>query len=197
MLVYEHMDKGSLDKWIFNSKMDTCLSWNVKKKILLDVAKGLAYLHHECRNRIAHLDVKPQNILLDENFDAKLSDFGTSKLINRNESEVVTLITGRKILDYSQKPEYLLSLLQKKATENRLLDIVDQYCGELALQSDRVEVVTIVQLGMWCLNINYTIRPAMSLVVKILEDISTPARTTNFSKICVFMNMTENGRNVD
>ncbi|MBA0595099.1 hypothetical protein Gorai_011977, partial [Gossypium raimondii] len=65
-----------------------------RKKIVLDIAKGLAYIHGDCRQRIAHLDVKPQNILLDDSFNAKISDFGLSKLINRDESQVVTRMRG-------------------------------------------------------------------------------------------------------
>ncbi|KAK8678151.1 hypothetical protein V6N13_143661 [Hibiscus sabdariffa] len=91
ILVYEYMSKGSLDKWIFHGSR---LDWKTRKKIVLDIAKGLAYLHDDCRQRIAHLDVKPQNILLDHAFNAKVSDFGLSKLINRDESQVVTRMRG-------------------------------------------------------------------------------------------------------
>uniref|UniRef100_A0A7N0V927 non-specific serine/threonine protein kinase n=1 Tax=Kalanchoe fedtschenkoi TaxID=63787 RepID=A0A7N0V927_KALFE len=222
MLVYEYMACGSLDKWIFfRDKGSSCLTWNMKKKILFDIAKELAYLHHECRHKIAHLDVKPQDILLDEKFNAKLSDFGTSKLINRNQSEVLThvrgtlgylapewqhekitvkadtysfgvvileVVTGRKVLDYSQQPEshiHLLSLLQTKAAENRLIDIVDHYSKELTLQSERDQVVAVMQLGMWCLNITYTKRPAMSLVVKFLEGIVASSPNCNLLPVAI------------
>lgn len=94
ILVYEYMSRGSLDKWIFHENSNFCLDWKTRKKIVLDIPKGLAYLHGDCRQRIAHLDVKPQNILLDDNFNAKVSDFGLSKLINRDQSQVVTRIRG-------------------------------------------------------------------------------------------------------
>ncbi|KAG8480800.1 hypothetical protein CXB51_025513 [Gossypium anomalum] len=76
LLVYEYMANGSLDRWIFNKNQDLSLDWQVRKKIILDIAKGLAYLHEDCNRKIIHLDIKPQNILLDENFNAKVSDFG-------------------------------------------------------------------------------------------------------------------------
>ena len=63
-------------------------------KIVLDIARGLTYLHEECRQKIVHLDIKLQNILLDENFNAKVSDFGLSKLVDRDQSQVVTIIRG-------------------------------------------------------------------------------------------------------
>ncbi|XP_024028156.1 G-type lectin S-receptor-like serine/threonine-protein kinase At5g24080 [Morus notabilis] len=94
MLVFEYMSKGSLHKWIFSGDQDATLHWNMRKKIATDIAKGLMYLHEECRHKIAHLDVKPHNILLDANFNAKISDFGMSKLINREESQVVTEARG-------------------------------------------------------------------------------------------------------
>ncbi|KAE8688252.1 hypothetical protein F3Y22_tig00110988pilonHSYRG00160 [Hibiscus syriacus] len=62
ILVYEYMSKGSLDKWIFHGNSSIYLDWKTRKKIVLNTAKGLAYIHGDCRQRIAHLDVKPQNI---------------------------------------------------------------------------------------------------------------------------------------
>ncbi|XP_057951096.1 G-type lectin S-receptor-like serine/threonine-protein kinase SD2-5 [Malania oleifera] len=99
LLVYPYMCYGSLDNWIFCNDQYTnnwkpCLDWKMRKKIILDIAKGLAYLHEKCRQKIIHLDIKPQNILLDENFNAKISDFGLSRLMDRYESQVQTNMRG-------------------------------------------------------------------------------------------------------
>ncbi|KAJ0669775.1 putative protein kinase RLK-Pelle-SD-2b family [Helianthus annuus] len=88
------MSNGSLDKWIYLGVREHILEWECRKKIILDIAKGLAYLHEDCRQKIVHLDIKPQNILLDNDFNAKVSDFGLSKLIDKNQSEVMTTIKG-------------------------------------------------------------------------------------------------------
>ncbi|KAF8671014.1 hypothetical protein HU200_050293 [Digitaria exilis] len=88
------------------------LDWRTRCKIVTHIAKGLCYLHEECAKRIAHLDVKPQNILLDDNFNAKLSDFGLSKLIDRDTSQVVTRMRGTP--GYLA-PEWLTSQITEKA----------------------------------------------------------------------------------
>ncbi|XP_059292150.1 G-type lectin S-receptor-like serine/threonine-protein kinase SD2-5, partial [Lycium ferocissimum] len=94
LLVYEFMSNGSLEKWIYHGKQELTLDWNCRRKIIQDIAKGLAYLHEECRQKILHLDIKPPNILLDDKHNAKLSDFGLSKLIDWNQSQVRTTMRG-------------------------------------------------------------------------------------------------------
>jgi serine/threonine protein kinase len=85
LLVYEYMSNGSLDRWLFRRPYDNnplpFLDWRKRYKIIHDMARGLAFLHDKSKDRILHLDVKPQNILLDENFGAKLADFGLAKLM--------------------------------------------------------------------------------------------------------------------
>lgn len=100
-LIYEFIQKGSLDCWIFpkserRSRPGGCLSWDHRCRVALDVAKALSYLHHDCRSRILHLDVKPENILINENYRAVVADFGLSKLMGKDESRVVTTIRGTR-----------------------------------------------------------------------------------------------------
>nr|GMC72706.1 G-type lectin S-receptor-like serine/threonine-protein kinase SD2-5 [Ipomoea batatas] len=88
------MGNGSLDRWIFNGNQEHGLTWHAKKRIMSDIAKGLAYLHEDCNHKIIHLDIKPQNILLDQNFNAKVADFGLSKMVAKDQSKVVTKMKG-------------------------------------------------------------------------------------------------------
>ncbi|XP_047053732.1 PR5-like receptor kinase [Lolium rigidum] len=114
LLVYEYMPKGSLDRWIYCQHENNAppLDWSMRCKIITHIAKGLSYLHEECMKRIAHLDIKPQNILLDDNFNAKISDFGLCKLIDRDMSQVVTRMRGTP--GYLA-PEWLTSQITEKA----------------------------------------------------------------------------------
>ncbi|CAH9136981.1 unnamed protein product, partial [Cuscuta epithymum] len=98
LLVYEFMKNGSLDKWIFPSftNKDRLLDWPTRFRVALGTAQGIAYFHEQCRNRIIHCDIKPENILLDENFCPKVSDFGLAKLMGREHSHVVTMIRGTR-----------------------------------------------------------------------------------------------------
>ncbi|KAL2925962.1 hypothetical protein RDABS01_006007 [Bienertia sinuspersici] len=81
-LVYEFVQNGSLDRWIFpreqkeNQQPGGCLSWNLRLQVAIDVARALAYLHDDCQSRIMHLDVKPENILLDDNYRALCQTLG-------------------------------------------------------------------------------------------------------------------------
>ncbi|CAN6335712.1 unnamed protein product [Urochloa humidicola] len=86
LLVYEFVENGSLAMFLFGGK-GLLLQWHERYKIAVGVAKGLAYLHHECMDWIIHCNVKPENILLDEEFEPKISDFGFAKLLQRYESD--------------------------------------------------------------------------------------------------------------
>ncbi|XP_076906611.1 G-type lectin S-receptor-like serine/threonine-protein kinase SD2-5 [Bidens hawaiensis] len=201
-LVYDFMSNGSLDKWIYHGVRDHVLGWECRKKIILDIAKGLAYLHEDCRQKIVHLDIKPQNILLDNDFNAKVSDFGLSKLIDKTQTEVMTtikgtpgyiapewwssiitekvdvysfgivlleILCGMKNFDRSLPEEswHLLSVFQKCWEQGTLLEMVDEHSEDM--QINGAEVVEMMKMASWCLQTDYTRRPSMSSVVKVLE----------------------------
>nr|XP_010920495.1 putative receptor protein kinase ZmPK1 [Elaeis guineensis] len=84
LLVTEYVANGSLDKHIVGEHgTASVLGWSERFKIAVGVAQGLAYLHHECLEWVIHCDVKPENILLDDEFEPKIADFGLAKLSNR------------------------------------------------------------------------------------------------------------------
>ncbi|KEH27021.1 Chitinase / Hevein / PR-4 / Wheatwin2 [Medicago truncatula] len=100
-LIYEFMSNGSLDKFIYNKGPETIasLSWENLYQIAKGIARGLEYLHRGCTTRILHFDIKPHNILLDENLCPKISDFGLAKLCPKQES-IISMSDQRGTMGY-------------------------------------------------------------------------------------------------
>ncbi|XP_009786425.1 rust resistance kinase Lr10-like [Nicotiana sylvestris] len=98
-LVYDFMPNGSLDKYIFPQEGIVSLSYKQMFDISLGVARGIDYLHRGCDMQILHFDIKPHNILLDENFNPRISDFGLAKLYPTDDS-IVTLTAARGTMGY-------------------------------------------------------------------------------------------------
>ncbi|KAK4583632.1 hypothetical protein RGQ29_026388 [Quercus rubra] len=80
MLVYEFVPNKTLD-FHLHGKEEPTMSWPNRMKIALGAAKGLAYLHEDCQHKIIHRDIKAANILIDDNFDAKVADFGLARFL--------------------------------------------------------------------------------------------------------------------
>nr|XP_028959905.1 LEAF RUST 10 DISEASE-RESISTANCE LOCUS RECEPTOR-LIKE PROTEIN KINASE-like 2.1 isoform X2 [Malus domestica] len=102
-LIYEFMPNGSLEKYVYNENALQTSSPQLEVEQLLDIvtgiARGLEYLHRGCNTRILHFDIKPHNILLDENFCPKISDFGLSKLFLKKES-IMSMLDARGTIGY-------------------------------------------------------------------------------------------------
>uniref|UniRef100_A0A0A9DF09 Receptor-like serine/threonine-protein kinase n=1 Tax=Arundo donax TaxID=35708 RepID=A0A0A9DF09_ARUDO len=109
LLVYEFVENESLDRYLFDDRgTEILLSWSQRFKIALGTARGLAYLHHECLEWVVHCDVKPENILLTRDFEAKIADFGLSKLSKRDSSSF-NFTHMRGTMGY-MAPEWALNL---------------------------------------------------------------------------------------
>ncbi|KAJ0973254.1 hypothetical protein J5N97_021213 [Dioscorea zingiberensis] len=109
LLVYEFMKNGSLDSFLFAGESSGKLNWATRFSIAVGTARGITYLHEECRDCIVHCDIKPENILLDENYNAKVSDFGLAKLVNPKDHRHRTLTSVRGTRGYLA-PEWLANL---------------------------------------------------------------------------------------
>ncbi|KAM0932989.1 putative glycerophosphodiester phosphodiesterase, protein kinase RLK-Pelle-LRK10L-2 family [Dioscorea sansibarensis] len=100
-LVYEFMPNESLEKYIFSRDADGNRPFRMEKllEIATGIARGVEYLHQGCDQRILHFDIKPHNILLDYEFNPKISDFGLAKLCSRDQS-IVTMTAVRGTRGY-------------------------------------------------------------------------------------------------
>ncbi|KAG5235390.1 LRR receptor serine/threonine-protein kinase [Salix suchowensis] len=125
LLVYEYLENNSLARALFGrDEHQIELDWKTRKKILLGIAKGLAYLHEESRLKIVHRDIKATNVLLDKDLNAKISDFGLAKLDEEENTHISTRIAGT--IGY-MAPEY--------AMRGYLTDKADVYSfGVVALE---------------------------------------------------------------
>ncbi|KAD7116509.1 hypothetical protein R6Q59_006735 [Mikania micrantha] len=93
-LVYEYMSRGSLDRTLFGT--GPALEWKDRFEIAVGTARGLAYLHSGCEQKIIHCDVKPENILLNDDLQVKISDFGLAKLLSPEQSGLFTTMRGTR-----------------------------------------------------------------------------------------------------
>lgn len=112
ILVYEYVSNGSLDKFLFHADREgseeqetgtvgnggrkPLLDWNIRYRIALGVARAIAYLHEECLEWVLHCDIKPENILLGDDFCPKISDFGLAKLRKKEDMVTMSRIRGTR-----------------------------------------------------------------------------------------------------
>ncbi|CAN4121814.1 unnamed protein product [Withania somnifera] len=188
-LIYEFMANGSLEKFIYEERSESVrqLAWPILYKIALGIARGLEYLHRGCTTRILHFDIKPHNILLDEVFCPKISDFGLAKLCMKKESAVSMLgprgtigyiapeIVCRNLGDGWRKknvdvgvdctseiyfPHWLYRRIELDE-ELQLIGVMNEEEKECARK--------MVMVSLWCIQTDPSNRPSMSKVVEMLE----------------------------
>ncbi|KAG7983126.1 hypothetical protein I3843_04G088700 [Carya illinoinensis] len=186
-LVYEYFSNYSLEKFIFseNSKSHF-LGWERLHDISLGVAKGIEYFHLGCDQRILHFDIKPHNVLLDQNFISKISDFGFAKLCSKDQS-AVSMTTARRTMGYIAPEVFSRNfetvfykadvysfgmLLFEIVGGRRSVDITSENASQVFIEDngDMKIVKKLAIVGLQCIQWHLMDRPSMKLVVQMLEE---------------------------
>ncbi|EFJ15841.1 hypothetical protein SELMODRAFT_422414 [Selaginella moellendorffii] len=156
-----------LDKLLFGNS-DDALRWTSRLQIVVDVAKGLACLHS---NNVLHLDLKSENVHLDSNFRAKISDFGFSSLAAEKTTMTVRGTPGYMAPEWLQMRmlRHLGTWAFQVAHRGRLFEMVDtKILPEVSSHSRQMK--NLLKIGLWCIQADARIRPSMSSAVKMLEE---------------------------
>ncbi|OMP03809.1 hypothetical protein COLO4_10189 [Corchorus olitorius] len=181
LLVYEYMPQGALSKHLFhwkNLKLEP-LSWRRRLSIALDVARGIEYLHNLARQTFIHRDLKSSNILLDDDFRAKVSDFGLVKLAPDGEKSVATRLAGT--FGYLA-PEY--AVMGKITTKVDVFSygvvLMELLTGLTALDEERSEESRYLAEWFWRIKsskekLMAAIDPALEVNEETYESIATVA----------------------
>ncbi|KAK7847853.1 rust resistance kinase lr10 [Quercus suber] len=157
------------------------LGWEKLQDITIGIAKGIEYLHQGCDQRILHFDIKPHNILLDQNFNPKISDFGLAKLCAKDQS-AVSITTARGTIGYiapevfsrnfgnvSYKSDIysfgilLLEMVGGRKNKKEDLRVYVEDNGDAKI-AKKLAIV-----GLWCIQWHPMDRPSMKVVIQMLE----------------------------
>ncbi|XP_028800634.1 cysteine-rich receptor-like protein kinase 3 [Neltuma alba] len=109
ILVYEYMKNNSLNRYLFGSNKGS-LSWKQRYDIILGIARGLTYLHEEFHICIIHRDIKTNNILLDDDFQPKIADFGLARLLPQDQTHLSTRFAGTLMMNTSRKSSFICGI---------------------------------------------------------------------------------------
>ncbi|XP_035543531.1 MDIS1-interacting receptor like kinase 2-like [Juglans regia] len=195
-LVCQYLEKGSLALILGNEDAAKILDWSKRLKIVKRVAYALSYMHHDCSPPIIYRDISSSNILLDSQFQAHVSDFGTAKILKPNSSNWTSFagtygyvapelaytmkvtekcdvysfgVLAIEIIKGKHPGDFISSLLATSAEEKtQVKDVWDQRLPFPTLQVEN-ELKTIVKLALECLNVNPQSRPTMHMISQALS----------------------------
>lgn len=175
-LVYEFMPNGSLDKYIYSQEGTVSLSYKKMFEISLGMARGIDHLHHG----IKHVDIKPHNILLDENFNPKISYFGLAKLHPLDDNEGAPYKAdlynfGTMLMEMAKRRRNMNPFAENLSQMHFPSWVYDQLNERKELEmkdttdEERKKMRKMMIVALWCIQTRPEDRPSMSKVVEMLE----------------------------
>ncbi|CAA2934431.1 wall-associated receptor kinase 5-like [Olea europaea subsp. europaea] len=186
LLVYEYVPNGTLSHHLHDEHNVSIISWDNRLRIAAEIAGALAYLHSCASTAIFHRDIKSNNILLDENYRAVVSDFGLSRSVSIDKTHLTTLIggtfgyldpeytilaellTGQKAISSKNSNEALAIRFRFALKENRLYGILEKL---VANEGHKEDIIAVSKLAKRCLKLNARKRPSMKEVASELEQL--------------------------
>ncbi|KAD3068944.1 hypothetical protein E3N88_36824 [Mikania micrantha] len=170
LLVYEYLANDTLSQHLHDGEGVLTFSWKDRIRITREVAGALAYLHSYASPAIFHRDIKPGNILLDQNYKAVVSDFGLSRPIPLSRSHLTTQVEGtfghldpeKKSVSSSDSGEGLVPRFKYLVKHNQFVEILDRQVMQEAMIED---VFLVAKLAKRCIKTNSKKRPSMEEVV--------------------------------
>ncbi|KAL5560349.1 hypothetical protein UlMin_036560 [Ulmus minor] len=209
LLVYDYMSNGSLTNFLFNSQEKP--KWDERVRIALGIARGILYLHEECESQIIHCDINPNNILIDESHSPKIADFGLAKLLMQDQTKTFTGVRGtrgfvapewHKNLPITAKVDVfsfgivlLVIICCRRNVDVNLPEreaILADWVYECFKANEAKKLIPdevdeqaferMVRIGLWCIQEEPAVRPAMKKVVAMFEgtvDIPVPPCLTS------------------
>lgn len=195
-MVYEYIERGSLGSLLYSEEARQELGWKRRVNIARGLAHALAYLHHDCCPPIVHRDISVNNILIDHEFEPRLSDFGTAKLLSLDTSSWTTVagsygymapelaltmrvtdkcdvysygVVALEVMMGKHPAEFLCSLTSVTTMSDLLLkEILDQRLSPPRGHLEE-ELMVIVRLALFCTNLVPESRPTMRHVAQELS----------------------------
>ncbi|XP_027165424.1 MDIS1-interacting receptor like kinase 2-like isoform X2 [Coffea eugenioides] len=200
-LVYEYLERGSLAKIFSVDEEAKELDWEKRVNIIKGVAHALSYMHHDCTPSIVHRDISSNNVLLDSEYEACLSDFGTAKFLRKDSSNWTTLagtlgyvapelaytmrvtekcdvysfgILTLETIKGTHPGDIVANLMSSTPGNIELKDLLDQRLPHPTEETEKILISTI-KLAKACLHVNPESRPTMHMISSLLS-VGAPCR---------------------
>ncbi|KAG6638226.1 MDIS1-interacting receptor like kinase 2-like [Carya illinoinensis] len=202
-LVYEYLEMGSLARMLENEEDAKELEWSKRLNVVKGVAYALSYMHHDCSPPIIHRDIKSNNILLDSQFEAHVSDFGTAKILEPDSSNWTSLagtygyiapelaytmkitekcdvysfgVLALEVIMGKYPGDFISSVKSSNPSIEMSIQLKDVFDQRLPFPMPQVEVelIRVAEIATECLNDLPESRPTMHMISKVLVAAQAP-----------------------